>query len=98
MRQPPKKKVQQKSKCTPRHLEGVRRGSSFTTTTSYCSGERRTIWIPPFIFLRSLTYSSGRSQRTGTYNPIKSAMLPINDVQLDISALQTGELACSFLM
>jgi hypothetical protein len=84
------------------HPSGAKKGArnlqGSTTSASYCSGARWTIWRPPFISLRLLMYSSGRSQRTGTFNPIKSAMLPINDVQLDISALQTGELACNFLM
>jgi len=29
---------------------------------------------------------------------MKFAMLPINALQLDVSAFQTGELACNFLM
>src|ERR1700733_367960 len=76
-------------------------GSSFRDNderAAYCSDVRWTIWRPPFSSLSLLTYSSGRSQRTGTFSPIKSAMSPINAVQLDTSALQTGELACNFLM
>lgn len=84
-------------------LNGQRRrcrksASGTTTSASYCPDERWTVWIPSFIVLRRLTYSSGRVQRTGTFNPIKLAMLPMNDVQLDVSAFQTGEVACNCLM
>jgi len=72
--------------------------SSFRGEPSYCTDDRCTTWRPPFITLRLFTYASGRCQRLGTFNPIKLAMLPINEVQLDISAFQTGELACNFLM
>jgi len=44
------------------------------------SDDRRTTGRPPFNALRLLTYSSGRCQRSGTFNPWKFAMLPINDV------------------
>jgi hypothetical protein len=90
--------------CGPHLVSRIRivdkrgEGSPFTPSASYCPDERWTVSIPPFIVLRRLTYSSGRVQRRGTFNPIKLAMLPMNDVQLDVSAFQTGEVACNCLI
>src|SRR3954451_16779494 len=62
------------------------------------SADNRTIWRPPFISLRLLTKFSGRCQRLGTFNPMYSAMSPMKPVQLVVSAFQTGEFACNFLI
>jgi len=87
--------------------DGFRKSSTHTThaqsrdrfrAARYCSGASWTIWRPPFSSFNLLTYSSGRCHRMGTFNPMYSAMSPMNAVQFMVSAFQTGELSCNFLI
>jgi hypothetical protein len=64
--------------------------SDATTGQKLWLESRCTVWRPSFSSLSWFTYASGVIKWNGVFNPMKLAIRPMKDVQLNVSTFHTG--------